>query len=80
MQMAGGLVPDETKANAVYGAIDKILLAQKNKYNVPIEEISANITKTKGALEVDIWRVIPSGELQWLGSVDKKELIKILKE
>lgn len=77
MKMAGNLIPEEAKANAVYDAIDKIMTVQAEKFNVPIEEISANITKAKGELEVDIWKTT-DGELEWLGSVSRDELIKIV--
>lgn len=78
MKVAGSFIPDEKKADAVYNAIDKILNFQAAKFNVPIEKISANITKSKGFLEVDIWKVETPDDLEWLGSVERDELIKIL--
>ena len=78
MNLAGKMIPEEAKADAVYGAIEKIMQVQAKKFELDVSEISANITKTKGVLEVDIWHVKQDGSLDWLGSVTKQELIKIL--
>lgn len=78
LNMAGSLIPEEKKADAVYGAIDKILIYQSNKFQVPIKLLSANITKANNKLEVDIWMLNNEGGHDHLGEVSRKELIKIL--
>lgn len=78
LNMAGNLIPDETKADAVYASIDKILNYQSNKFKVPISILSANITKSNNVLEVDIWKLNNDGGYDHLGEVSRKELIKIL--
>ena len=79
LNMAGSLIPDEKKAAAVYGAIDKIILYQSKKFKVPVNILSANITKPNGSLIVDIWKLNEAGSYDHLGEVSKKELINILK-
>ena len=78
MNAMGSFIPDEKKAKAVYGAIDKILIYQSKKFNVPINILTANITKPNGALIVDIWKLNEAGSYDHLWEVSKKELINIL--
>lgn len=81
LNVAGKLIPDETKAKKVYEAIDRIMTFQAAKFSKSVYDIKAIISKDeKEGLVVEMW--IPSDEdgLVFLGKIEEKELIKIVSQ